>query len=44
MSFVYGLMASHGLCAYPGDQPVRVISEALEFMRSRAAAVPEEGE
>jgi hypothetical protein len=44
MSFVYGLMASHGLCAYPGDQPVRVIPEALEFMRSRAAAVPEEGE
>jgi len=42
MSDVYELMASHELCAYPGgEQSVRVIPEALEFIRSRAAARPE---
>ena len=42
MSDVYELMAAHGLCAYPGgDQSVRVIPEALDFIRSRAAALPE---
>jgi hypothetical protein len=39
MSDVYELMAAKGLCAYPGgEQSVRVIPEALEFIRSRAAA------
>jgi hypothetical protein len=43
MSDVYELMASHGLCAYPGgNQSVRVIPEALEFIRSRAAALRED--
>jgi hypothetical protein len=38
MSDVYELMAAKGLCAYPGgEQSVRVIPEALEFIRSRAA-------
>jgi hypothetical protein len=42
MSDVYELMAGQGLCAYPGgEQSVRVIPEALEFIRSRAAAPPE---
>jgi hypothetical protein len=39
MSYVYQHMASKGLCAYPDE---RVIPEALEFMRNRAAAMPEE--
>jgi hypothetical protein len=39
MSDVYELMAGQGLCAYPGgEQSVRVIPEALEFIRSRADA------
>jgi hypothetical protein len=43
MSDVYEFMATRGLCAYPGgEQSVRVIPEALEFIRSRAAALPEE--
>jgi hypothetical protein len=43
MSDVYEFMATQGLCAYPGgDQSVRVIPEALEFIRSRATALPEE--
>ena len=43
MSDVYELMAGQGLCAYPGgEQSVRVIPEALEFIRSRAGAMPEE--
>lgn len=42
MSDVYELMASNGLCAYPGGkQSVRVIPETLEFIQSRAAALPE---
>jgi hypothetical protein len=42
MSDVYELMAAKGLCAYPGgEQSVSVIPEALEFIRSRAAALPE---
>ena len=42
MSDVYELMASQGLCAYPGgEQSVRVIPEALEFVRSRADRLPE---
>jgi hypothetical protein len=42
MSDVYELMASQGLCAYPGgEQSLRVVPEALEFIRSRAAALPE---
>jgi hypothetical protein len=42
MSDVYELMAGQGLCAYPGgEQSVRVIPEALEFIRSRAAALPD---
>jgi hypothetical protein len=42
MSDVYELMAGQGLCAYPGgEQSVRVIPEALEFIRSRGAAQPE---
>ena len=42
MSDVYELMAGQDLCAYPGgEQSVRVIPEALEFIRSRAAALPE---
>jgi hypothetical protein len=32
-----------GLCAYPGgEQSVRVIPEALEFIRVRAEALPDE--
>jgi hypothetical protein len=43
MSDVYELMASQGLCAYPGgDQSVRGIPEALEFIRSRSDALPED--
>jgi hypothetical protein len=35
-------MATRGLCAYPGgEQSVRVIPEVLEFIRTRAAALPE---
>jgi hypothetical protein len=42
MSDVYELMAGQGLCAYPGgEQSVRVIPEALQLIRSRAAALPE---
>jgi hypothetical protein len=42
MSGTYELMAGKALCAYPGgDQSVRVIPEALEFIRTRAAALPE---
>lgn len=42
MSEVYELMASHGLCGYPGDeQSVRGIPEALEFIRSGSDAMPE---
>lgn len=42
MSDVYELMAGQGLCAYPGgQQSVRVIPEALELIRSRAADLPE---
>jgi hypothetical protein len=42
MSDVYEFMATRGLCAYPGsEQSVRVIPEALEFIRSRAGALPE---
>jgi hypothetical protein len=41
MSDVYELMAAKGLCAYPGaEQSLRVIPEALEFVRRRAAALP----
>ena len=37
MSDVYEVMAGQGLCAYPGgERSVRVIPEALEFIRSRA--------
>jgi hypothetical protein len=44
MSGIYELMADKGLCAYPGgEQSVRVIPEALEFIQTRAAAVPDEG-
>jgi hypothetical protein len=43
MAGVYASMADQGLCAYPGgEQSVRVIPEALEFIRGRAEAVPEE--
>jgi hypothetical protein len=42
MSDVYELMASQGLCAYPGgEQSVRVIPEALLFIRSRSDAMRE---
>jgi hypothetical protein len=42
LSDVYELMASQGLCAYPGgEQSALVIPEALGFIRSRAAALPE---
>jgi hypothetical protein len=42
MSDVYELMAGQGLSTHPGgEQSVRVIPEALEFIRSRAAALPE---
>jgi hypothetical protein len=42
MSDVYEFMATRGLCACPGgEQSVRVIPEALEFIRSKAAALPE---
>jgi hypothetical protein len=43
MSDVYETMAANGLCAWPGgEQSVRVIPEALEFIRSRANATPDE--
>jgi hypothetical protein len=43
MSGIYEQMAGKGLCAYPGgEQSVRVIPEALEFIRRRANAVPED--
>lgn len=43
MSDVYELMAARGLCAYPGgQQSVRVVPETLEFVRNRAAALPED--
>ena len=42
MSDVYELMASQDLCAYPGgEQSVRVIPDALEFIRGTASALPE---
>lgn len=42
MSDVYEQMAGRGLCAYPGgEQSLLVIPEALEFIRSKAAALPE---
>jgi hypothetical protein len=42
MNDVYEFMATRGLCAYPGgEQSLRVIPEALQFIRSRAAALPE---
>jgi hypothetical protein len=42
MSDVYELMASQGVCAYPGgEQSVRAIPEALEFIRTRSDALPE---
>ncbi len=42
MSDVYELMAGQGLCGYPGgEQSVRVIPEALEFIRNRSDAMPE---
>ena len=42
MSHVYEFMAARGLCAYPGgEQSVRVIPEVLEFIRNRAAALPQ---
>jgi hypothetical protein len=44
MADVYEAMASKGLSAYPGgEQSVRVIPEALEFIRRRADTVPDEG-
>jgi hypothetical protein len=43
MADVYEAMAGKGLSAYPGgEQSVRVIPEALEFIRRRADAVPED--
>jgi hypothetical protein len=43
MADVCEAMASEGLCAYPGgEQSVRVIPEALEFIRVRAEALPDE--
>jgi hypothetical protein len=45
MSGIYELMAGKGLCAYPGgEQSVRVIPEALEFIQTRAAALPDEAD
>jgi hypothetical protein len=42
MSDLYEVMAGQGLCAYPGgEQSVRIIPETLEFIRSRADAMPE---
>jgi hypothetical protein len=42
-SYVYEAMAANGLCAWPGgEQSVRVIPEALEFIRNRANAMPDE--
>jgi hypothetical protein len=42
MSGIYEQMAGKGLCAYPGgEQSVRVIPEALEFIQTRAAALAE---
>jgi hypothetical protein len=41
MSDVYELMASQGLSAYPGgEQSVRGIPEALEFIRCRSTRCP----
>jgi hypothetical protein len=43
MAGVYGFMADHGMCAYPGgEQSVGGFPEALEFIRRRAEAMPEE--
>jgi hypothetical protein len=43
MADVYETMASKGLSAYPGgEQSGRVIPEALEFIRRRADARPDE--
>jgi hypothetical protein len=43
MSDVYEAMAANGLCAWPGgEQSVRVIPEALDFIRRRADATPDE--
>jgi hypothetical protein len=43
MADVYEVMASKGLSAYPGgEQSVRVIPEALEFIRRRSDEVPNE--
>ena len=42
MSDVYEIMAGQGLCVYPGgEQSVCVIPETLEFIPSRADAMPE---
>jgi phytoene/squalene synthetase len=44
MSDVYELMAAQGMCDFPGgEQSVKVIPEALEYIRRSAAALPEEG-
>jgi phytoene/squalene synthetase len=41
MSDVYELMAAQGMCAFPGgEQSVKVIPEALEYIRRSAAAPP----
>lgn len=43
MADVYEALASNGLSAYPGgEQSVRVIPEALAFIRRRADEVPNE--
>jgi hypothetical protein len=43
MSDVYETLAANGLCDWPGgEQSVRVIPEALEFIRSRAKSTPDE--
>jgi hypothetical protein len=43
MADVYEAMAGKGLSSYPGgEQSVRVIPEALEFIRRRADALPDE--
>lgn len=41
MRYVYGHMASQGLCPSGLDRSIRIIPEALEFIQSRAAALPE---
>jgi hypothetical protein len=42
MSDVYEMMAARNLCAYPGGpQSVRLIPEALEFIRDRARQEPD---